>query len=275
MSVIDPAMTGWKRKVMRIIYPLNVLMLAAGFVLLCIPAVPVRLALTEIACGALALVTARGPSILAWVSDLARFGSDRMSKSDRAQWESACSLPDVGEMTARWLEGRIGSQPGYCGAPADETRCLRWTLARACRAGFVTTCSQPGMPLDEDGWQQRDAVEGFCDADTLGRLRLACAGTGLLLIEYDPATLPRRFFRRTKAQWVTRQGERNVTAFGVQVPITHIKDDWTGYGICHPDATEALCAAWQVTVIDPQWGRQDRLWPALTEFYRISTGATT
>ena len=33
----------------------------------------------------------------------------------------------------------------------------------------------------------------------------------------------------------------------------------------------ALCTAWQVTVIDPGWGRNDRLWPVLRG--ALATGA--
>jgi hypothetical protein len=33
-----------------------------------------------------------------------------------------------------------------------------------------------------------------------------------------------------------------------------------------PDATEAITAAWQISLTDPQWGRYDILWPALTRF---------
>jgi hypothetical protein len=39
-----------------------------------------------------------------------------------------------------------------------------------------------------------------------------------------------------------------------------------GYGeTCHPKAVEALVRAWQVTLIDQQWGRNDQLWPVLEE----------
>ncbi len=33
-----------------------------------------------------------------------------------------------------------------------------------------------------------------------------------------------------------------------------------------PHAIEALCAAWQVTIIDPEWGRNDVLWTVLKSF---------
>jgi hypothetical protein len=35
---------------------------------------------------------------------------------------------------------------------------------------------------------------------------------------------------------------------------------------CHPAIVGALCRAWQVTLIDPEWGRNDVLWPALGAF---------
>lgn len=40
-----------------------------------------------------------------------------------------------------------------------------------------------------------------------------------------------------------------------------------GYGDdLHPAAVEALSDAWQVTLIDPEWGRNDLLWPLLDAF---------
>ncbi len=63
---------------------------------------------------------------------------------------------------------------------------------------------------------------------------------------------------------VTRRDGEVVTRFGVQLPRRHIRSGITGYGICHPDAVDALCSAWQVTVIDPEWGRPDLLWRVLS-----------
>lgn len=36
--------------------------------------------------------------------------------------------------------------------------------------------------------------------------------------------------------------------------------------VCHPEAVRAACDAWQVTIIDLEWGRNDVLWPALERF---------
>ncbi len=68
-----------------------------------------------------------------------------MSAADRRAWEAARTLDDLGELTARWLEGTIASQPGYepgCG-PDPETAALIPVVARCNRAGYVTCGSQP------------------------------------------------------------------------------------------------------------------------------------
>ena len=37
---------------------------------------------------------------------------------------------------------------------------------------------------------------------------------------------------------------------------------WDGM---HPETVREIAAAWQVTVIDPQWGRKDKLWAAVID----------
>lgn len=55
----------------------------------------------------------------------------------------------------------------------------------------------------------------------------------------------------------------HVTWFGHRLPRKEIE---FLYGdLCHPAAVKAIKDAWQVTVIDPQWGRDDTLWPLLTQ----------
>jgi hypothetical protein len=58
----------------------------------------------------------------------------------------------------------------------------------------------------------------------------------------------------------TRGPGRNfaLTRFGSQMPRAHI-DYPAGGGICHAAAVTELCAAWQVTATDPEWGRTDAL----------------
>jgi len=48
--------------------------------------------------------------------------------------------------------------------------------------------------------------------------------------------------------------------------------EYSYVGICHDDAVRALCGAWQVTLIDPVWGRNDLLWPLLEKFAGRTAG---
>lgn len=57
-----------------------------------------------------------------------------------------------------------------------------------------------------------------------------------------------------------------MTRFGANLPRAHLCDPHVGYGECHPDAVRALTSAWQVALIEPEWGRNEKLWPVLRRF---------
>lgn len=204
---------------------------------------------------------------------LAWFQSERMSKADAAAWASARTLTDLGHLTAAWLEGDIASQPGYmprCG-PDPETLPLIPVLAAVNRAGFVTNGSQPGGIFARS--QQRAAVEGFASARTALHLVSDASAAGLWVVAHNPRDRPGRRIQYEGAVDVTRMDGYAFTSFGAHLSRAHLTDSWTGYGICHADAVEAVCRAWQVTIIDPEWGRNDRLWPVLEQFAQKETAA--
>jgi hypothetical protein len=185
-----------------------------------------------------------------------------VNRSDRKLWASARTLADLGELTAQWLEGRIASVPGYCGAPDEETLELVPVLAAANRAGFVTYGSQPGG--SGRGWEQRAAVEGFATPATWVQLWEITEGLPLIR-SGERAT--RAFMGWSKALPVSRENVRVCTRFGTVLSRRHLSDSWTGYGECGPEAIRAICDAWQITLIDTEWGRENSpLWPALAEF---------
>jgi hypothetical protein len=192
-----------------------------------------------------------------------------MSPEDAERWRAARTLAGLGELTAQWLEGKIASIPTVvpgCG-PDEETAELIPALAACNRAGYLTTVSQPGEEpaLGYDGqlWTQRAAIEGFAATDTLTALRASTAGTSLILVTALAASTEHGQEARIP---VTMAGAQENTWFGGPPTREDIEDDQAGYGMCHPDAIEALCAAWQVTIVDPEWGRNDVLWPALKSF---------
>ncbi|MDG9701678.1 hypothetical protein [Streptomyces sp. DH37] len=167
----------------------------------------------------------------------------RMPRTDRRTWATARTVADLGELTARWLEGRIGSQPGYvpnCG-PDEETRELMPLLAAANRAGFLTTNSQPGCDgsgYDGRRWQQRAAVCGFAEPAVADRVRRAASRHGCRVVEDEvmPCT--------------TRDGEI-MTAFGGRMRRRDLAATWKPVSV---DAYRAVLDARQLAVICPDWG---------------------
>jgi hypothetical protein len=183
------------------------------------------------------------------------------------RWAEAETVADLGELGALWLEGEIPSQPGYAEmrGPDEETGPLVPVLARLNRARFFTCGSQPGITPDSrcenDHWQSA-AVDGFVDDLTvLSRINSACTAGGLHCIVHSRATRWRNDYR--SAVPVTRFGGQDCTWFGARLSRRYLRFLYGETG-----ALDVLREAWQVTVIDLEWGRGDRLWPALDEALR-------
>jgi hypothetical protein len=162
---------------------------------------------------------------------------------------------------ALFLEGRIRDTPTYGGPPDPETQPLIPVLAACNRAGFVTHQSQPGEPLDDDGCAQRANVSGFADSKTFARLMTAAAEADLIVTGARALDGTGRDFGPFFA--ITIDDGEELTWDGITCSRRILRDS---YAWCHPSALKALCDAWQVTLIDPEWGRNDVLWPALEAF---------
>ncbi|WP_329021085.1 DUF6919 domain-containing protein [Streptomyces sp. NBC_01601] len=184
-----------------------------------------------------------------------------MPRSAARTWSAARTLDDLGELTAQWLEGGLATLAGgaYRGGPDEETAPLVPALAALNRAGCVTIQSQPGLDgpaFDGCRWQQRAAVMCLTDTAGLQRLTRTAHGAGLLLAVH-------RADRRGPVRdiLVTTWGGDEHTSFGGRLRKSHVRLEYRG---CHRDAVRAAEDAHQVTLVDPQWGRNSLLWPRLT-----------
>lgn len=199
-----------------------------------------------------------------------------MSRSDSRAWRSATTVADLGLLTARWLEGDLRSQAGYAPGygPDDETAELVPTLAAVNRAGYLTDASQPGFNgagYDGARWRQRAAVQGYiADLDLLDRIRSAADDADLLVVAHRPDTPP------GWPSWaaVTLRENEIATAFGEKVRGRDLRASWAGVSDA---AHRSLVAAHQLTLVDPEYGRNDVLWPLLDQLInrippRIQTG---
>ncbi|MBL1086805.1 AAA family ATPase [Streptomyces actinomycinicus] len=187
-----------------------------------------------------------------------------MSRTDRARWRSARSIADLAELTALWLEGRIASHPGVmpnCG-PDEETTHLVQVLALANRAGYLTDNSQPGIAepgFDGRWWAQRAAVTGWVCRDRAGidlanRIIGPAREAGLVVCADS----------HRHGVTVTSVDGRDYTTFGALLSKRDLRTLWPAH-LIHRDLFRQLHSAIQLTVIDPEWGRDDVLWDVLAK----------
>ncbi|WP_329564540.1 hypothetical protein OG711_39020 (plasmid) [Streptomyces uncialis] len=185
-----------------------------------------------------------------------------MSRSDRRQWAAPQTVTALGEPMARWLEGAIRSWPGYAPnhGPEPETAHLVPSLAALNRAGFLTTCSQPGLAgtgVDGLWWEQRAAAEGYiADRPLYHRLLAAADDAGLTVVINDPGT---RTYETPEI--VTTCDGEPVTAFGHLLGYRDMRVQWRGVS---PAAFLDLAGAVSLAIIAPEYGTAgERLWPVL------------
>jgi hypothetical protein len=186
-----------------------------------------------------------------------------MSRSDRRRWHSARTVADLGALMALWLEGKIASRPGYQAryGPDEETAHLVPTLAALCRAGYVTTCSQPGEAdpgADGAWWEQRAAVEGVVtDPELLHRLVHAATAAGMLVRVNDHS---RGGVQDQPVVVTTRDGEP-MTAFGGRTSRRDMAVQWPG--LDHRLYDQVTHGTY-VTIAAPEYGTDgERLWGVL------------
>lgn len=183
-----------------------------------------------------------------------------MSRTARRAWAAARTMADLGVLTAQWLEGDLDALPGgsHWGGPDPETGPLVGVLAAANRAGWVTVQSQPGCDgpaFDGRRWRQRAAVMLLADSAGRDRLTETARDAGLLLAVHR-AERPGPVREIPVTTWA---GEPH-TAFGLHLRRRDLRRWFIG---CHREALCAVSGAYQVTLADPQWGRDSLLWPFL------------
>lgn len=180
---------------------------------------------------------------------------------EKILWQSARTFDDLCELGARWLEGRIHYHPEACASsPDEESASLVATLAMINRSGFLTSCSQPGVVL-EHGSGQRAFLAGIAKESVARRIYSASLTTDLVVTAFPPSvtTGPSHYGYGIP---VTVDEFRPMTWAGQCIPgeILHAYEA----AACSSSLIEELrTAAWQVDVIDPQWGRDSILWEAV------------
>ncbi|WP_406226644.1 hypothetical protein OH723_31990 (plasmid) [Streptomyces albidoflavus] len=190
----------------------------------------------------------------------------RMSRADSRRWRAARTPADLGDLMAHWLEGGLGSRPGYepHWGPDDETTELIPTLAALCRTGYITTCSQPGLAstgANGGWWEQKAAVTGLVtDEALLASLLRIAADTGMNTCVNH---LRRRGGRHGQPIVVTTCDGQPVTAFGGRIRRADFALEWAGL---HPRLFAQIATGTYLTIAAPAYGTTGRiLWQAVNE----------
>lgn len=179
--------------------------------------------------------------------DIARHIAAREAAAEAA-WAAADSLPDLTDLTVRWLTGDIATQPGYLGlvdVDEDQAPGLTAALIAVNRAGILTSSSQAGVT--EPGWVQHAWLSAYAPRDRADALIEAARAAG-----YGARRVT--WFRRPVA--VTFQDGRPFTVDRrtSRVYLLGSLYPWVGEG-----AWDDLCRVVQVGVWDPIPGR-NTLW---------------
>ena len=175
---------------------------------------------------------------------------------DKGAWRQATTFAAAGELTARWLEGHSEYQAAtFTVRYDDETEPIAAELAALNRNGLFTKESQPG--LHSDGTSQRAYVTAFCSAEIAADLLVLSTRTELVTVAHAPGE------SSNAAIPVTLDGGEVVTVLGSsENPVDEEQiQDWAD----ETNDTLALLLAdsWYVEILDPVWGRNDVLLPAV------------
>lgn len=198
----------------------------------------------------------------------------RRRRTELRAWQSARTIEDMAVLTDQWLRGLLLLHPnGHHRGPDPETLPLADVLAAVNLAGILTIQSQPGerAVFHELPWRQRAFVTAFVADPALARALCArAAEAGLVVRAYRPGSRVDENGERGAVD-VTTWGARVNTGIGNRVPPRAVRRIFPG---CHPQAVRAVHDAWQITVIDPVWGRNTLLWPVLRRLVNSLTAPT-
>lgn len=190
------------------------------------------------------------------------FTEGAMAPGERALWAQANTLDDLCQLNIAWLNGELSCTPWYCGSlDVDEELApgLTDALIALTRAGFLTDNSQgayDGPDYAASPWEAW--VSGYADDATFEWLAGVVRGTDYRICAWPPAD-SRSTWRRAHLV-----GDAPDSATGGGGSAMSAGDIRAIYRDCTDDAIGAICAAWQVTIYDPEPGRND-MWALLQQ----------
>lgn len=177
-------------------------------------------------------------------------------------WRDARTIADLGQVMARWLTGEVRGWSGHGDGVDPETQHLLPTLVALNRAGVITTNSQPGTEgrgYDGAWWRQKAYLSVIVDdrSPLLGQLIRTVEAAGVTVLRGN---------RHPRLTALTdRDGETTMGLYG-NIPRDHLAREWSC--LSRQGLQELRRHGSVLHMVDPVWGRDDRLWPALANAIR-------
>ena len=177
-------------------------------------------------------------------------------------WRDTRTIADIGQVMARWLTGEVRYWSGHGDGIDSETRHLLPTLVALNQAGVVTTNSQPGYDgtgYDGAHWRQKAWLTAIVDdrSPLLGRLILSAEAAGMTVLRGNRHHGQTVLTDRNGEPWTDIRG---------RIPRNHLAREW--HGLSRQGLKELRTHGAVLHIVDPVWGRDDRLWPALANAIR-------
>lgn len=181
------------------------------------------------------------------VAKPARVTAQAMSVVDRIQdrwsWRGCTTLAAVADKLADQMAGENSGLP----AAAAWEALLRAGL-------LVRSCQGPSTARPADMFEQRSAVCGFADDDTVDWLEEVLLDTGYEMIVFELHDPKREGYHRIGVPVSHKQdsSENVYKSAGTQLDARQIRELYPSVPY---RARRQITHSWQVTIYDPVWGR--------------------
>lgn len=180
-----------------------------------------------------------------------------LANSAAGEWRTARSFDDLLELGRRFVRGELEEFPGWGSSTLDEeSDALEDALLGAHAMGVLTVASQPGRPFgpgfDGEIWGGRAFVCGFAAPKTLASLRERAVALGMwcLVNEGDA---------ESEGAVEIVAGLRGGVPYLVLSPEARAAELEIFRDALDDSAFTSLQTCGYLAVVDPAWGRRERL----------------
>lgn len=186
--------------------------------------------------------------------------TDEDRERAESAWQSAESLEELREYTARFIEGRFPYNPTYGADTVDgETEPLVEDLAALNRYGVLTTGSQPGFSgegFDGNIWKQRAYVHGRATPEKAEQLKTVTLKSEVIAYHVWP---------HEDAMWFSIPGTKSGGEATLWIGRPPRSQELLVESVRSKALRKELWSLHYIELFDPVWGRTGYLMDQIRE----------